>query len=451
VSALALALAGGVLFLPPLAVLAALAALGFVTVALLRPRTGLLFWIVTTPVLTFWVAIRLGAGVPDLTYDRLFVATLLGVLVLRVILHLGRFPQMGRTELAMVVFVLLAGLSLVQSHQFTSDLQLLLDAYVVPFLIFWIARALYSEGGSPSTVLWALIGLGGLLLGLGTVQFVTGKLLLVPSGFLPIHGGRMTGPFVNAAEFGAVLAIIGTFCLAFVGRVRNAAARWAATAGVALLFAGAACSLTRAVWVASAAGMIAIAWRSPRVRRLLPWLAGTAVALIWLPYVWNPAVWAERTANIGSIHSRIIAMATAVRMWVHEPLLGYGFGRWVFYDNSREFLAPLAGIPAERASMVDVPHNEFLHILVLSGAVGLIAYLVIFLGALKAAARWRGLADPHWRCFTVGFGAATVVYLVTGQFVDLVFLVYLNMLFYFLFGVVIGLLDRERADRVEPG
>lgn len=448
---LAVVLSLSVLTWQPGSVLAVIAGVVSIAAVFRAPRAGLLLWLVTTPILSFWVVIPLGAGVPDVTYNRVFVASMLAVILLRAVLGLGPGLRAGKIEWTMVLFVTLAGISLWKSQRLTTDLQLLLDAYIVPFLIFWIARTLYAESGSLRAVVGTLIVLGVSLAATGFLQRLGGRVPLTPVGFQPIHLDRMTGVFDNAAEFGGVLAMIACVCLSFASASRSYASRLGLLAAATLLGVTAVLSMTRAVWLGMLVGVIIIAWRSSLARRLLGWSAVPAfvVGIVVLPAIigdlFAPNTMRERAGEIGPVYNRVIATTTALRMWTDKPLFGYGFGRYVYLENHREYLRPVGSIAAELGARVDVPHNEFLHLLVLTGAVGLAVYLFIIYQAARVARRWQILPPGPARGLALGFSGSMAVYLINGLFADLVFFWFHSALFYFLLGTLMGVRDRRLA------
>ncbi len=441
---LGLILCIAVVTLGPISLLAALGAAVCLAVAFLRPKGGLLFWLVTTPLFSLWAGIRLGAGVPDLTYDRLFIGTILGILVVRMILGVTRPVRPGPIEWAMAAFTVITAASLVWSSSTTTDLQLLLDAYITPFLVYWIARNLFAADAAPRGLIGSLIGLAAFLAVLGFLQMTLGRVPLTPGQFNPIHEGRMTGPFVNAAEFGGVMAMIGCFTIAFSAVFRKGG-RWILGIVASVCFAAAAASLTRAVWVGAVTGIAIIVWNSRAARRLALSLGVLAViaGVLLLPMVMEPDSFVERGTHLDPIYSRLISTTTALRMWASSPVMGFGFGRYVYYWNSRAFLSSFGSISAGHGHAVDVPHNEFLHILVLTGGIGFLCYLGIFHGAWRAVRAGRRAREPGTRCAALGLGAAMAVYVVIGLFTDLLFMIFLTTLFYFLLGALGGLLDSE--------
>jgi O-antigen ligase len=164
----------------------------------------------------------------------------------------------------------------------------------------------------------------------------------------------------------------------------------------------------------------------------------------------NSQLLEARATEQAPIYNRIISIATTLRMWVEKPVLGFGFGRYVYAEHSREFLTPVGPIPAEWGAEVFVPHNEFLHTLVMMGAAGLACYAVIVWNALRTAASCRRLDPESGQWLGLALGAALAIYVVDGMFADLIFFEFHGMLFFILFGAASGRLDQHAAALPAP-
>lgn len=442
----AAALGIAVLALPPFTVALAFAGTVGLGVVYGRPRLGLLAWFVTTPILGFWARISLPAGVPDLTFDRGFVVVAAVTLALRRLAgHAGPL-RLGRVELAMAIYAGLAGLGVLRGSDVTTDLQLLIDAYVTPFLVYVLVRRIAADAPDARPFLFAvgLVGVG--LAALGAAQMTLHRIPLVPASFVPIHVGRMTGPFYNAAEFGSVVSI-GALAAALLASVeRGPLRRAAATVAAAVCVGAAVASLTRAVWLGLVLATCVVAWRHRPSRGALRAVAVTAVVLaaLVLPAVVTLDDVLERGAESKPVEIRLVSAMTAARMWIDRPLLGYGFGRWTYYENRGEHYTAFGDISAERGAVVGVPHDEFLHQLVLTGALGLACHVAIWTAALWAGLAACGRRRAEVRALGALLLAAMTIYLVNGLFADLLFFPYLTTTVFLLFGAVRGLLDAPR-------
>ena len=96
-------------------------------------------------------------------------------------------------------------------------------------------------------------------------------------------------------------------------------------------------------------------------------------------------------------------------------------------------------------AVLSLPHNEFLHIAVMMGLVGLFIYVGVFASSIRfslAAYRRLGQRDDTRRNLIVFFWAVMVVYLTNALFIDMIFFSFLNSLIFMLAGIV----DRVHLD-----
>jgi O-antigen ligase len=116
----------------------------------------------------------------------------------------------------------------------------------------------------------------------------------------------------------------------------------------------------------------------------LAWALALAVA--W-PFIADSAFVRLRVMDMTPIHARIVTTATALNMVAHRPLLGYGFGRYTYDSGKWDYVVGAFGLSSQLAYGTGVPHNEYLHVLVLLGLVGFVPYALILILAWRTAAR----------------------------------------------------------------
>lgn len=179
----------------------------------------------------------------------------------------------------------------------------------------------------------------------------------------------------------------------------------------------------RAGWLALAGGYCVVAALAPMVsrgaiaskglgRRILYRLGATAVFLVVLAAILAATVPSLRS-RIGELTAhrhRTELWLSALEVTKHGPLTGIGLGN---YSRAHELLFP-PGHPLHREFHVTA-HNVFLHVLVERGAVNLVIFSVVFIGALVSAIRplWLkckdSLPDVH-RLALIGCLSAFTVY-----------------------------------------
>ncbi|HYB42972.1 MAG TPA: O-antigen ligase family protein [Candidatus Methylomirabilis sp.] len=180
---------------------------------------------------------------------------------------------------------------------------------------------------------------------------------------------RARGPFSIYMTLAGVLNIV---LLATAPRLLAAGRRWAGPAWLITL-AGLAATLTRGAWIGLVAGVLTLLPTSRRGRWLLLGILLAAVATA----VIGPAALRQRVVSMSdaqdpTVREREYMWQSGVAMWREHPLLGWGPGG-VKREYSR-FVMP--GAVKTRTGHL---HNVPLQILVERGALGLAAWMSIWL------------------------------------------------------------------------
>jgi len=182
---------------------------------------------------------------------------------------------------------------------------------------------------------------------------------------------------------------------------------------VALCAAGVVFTLTRAVWIASAAGTVAAIIMTPGLRRHLVPLAALATVLVigTLTFVPGLSIRAsERESAQLPVWARLNTAAAAVDMIGDRPLLGFGWGRFVpasgpYYVLHEDY--PLYGYGLE-------VHNVFLARAVDLGLIGASLWLAGLIAAVGGAVLTRG--PPEAIALRAGLVALLVNWVVVANF-----------------------------------
>ena len=194
---------------------------------------------------------------------------------------------------------------------------------------------------------------------------------------------RIRGPFFNQNYFGFLLASAIVLAMATIGRLRRSA-RVLPVLVAAIALVALALTFSRGATLSLIIGLITLAWF--RSRRLAAGLAVTATLLVAIAY---PIFLDARASGSGNeLLSGLAAendntdlrgsiLITGVRLFLRDPIVGVGYGRFTF--ESPWF---------EQSLLVTEPHNSYTQILAEQGLVGGAAALgcVVALGmAIRAA------------------------------------------------------------------
>ncbi len=420
-----------------------IAGTGFSVLVFFYPVKAFLFWLITSPILNFYVKVPLGAGIPDLTFDRITVFMLLIVILIKVILHMMEPHPLGKIEKYMMLFVCFAGFTVFFTPNKSSNFQTLIDFYVTPFFIFFLAKQLLRSEQDLDNLFWAFLLTGIYLAVIGIFQYYTGRTLFVPAYFKRMFAERATGPFVSAIHYGAVMSALLVSSWYILWFNKKHLVKLLLFGFLSLIFFAVVLSLTRAVWVGCIASVSIILYCYPKYRWKVVCsqvLAGI-IGFITIFFFMTDSVVYRRITELDPIYNRIMTNVACIRMALTKPVFGYGYGEKTFSLYWRKFMVSVGSIGVQHGHAVWVPHNEFLHILVLTGFTGFFLYTSIFRHGFKAS-RSLFKINPQSRVvnknFVIFFWGILGIFVINGLFVDLMFYKYFCSIFYLWLGAIDG-------------
>ncbi len=347
-------------------------------------------------------------GPISMTSGRFFLIALVGCYVYQRWLGRGEPKPIGRDEVLLGGFVALLITSAFLHNVPTGDgqpvMQHLINGYLIPLTLFWIARESKLTERHMKIVHVSLVAFGvylaitGLLEISGQWAFVFPRYIADPEA--GIHFGRARGPMVSSVSYGL------TLCVAiFSGWTLwpRASRRWQLLliTFVPLAAAGIFLSYTRSVWMGAALGLIVLMlttlrgqWRTAVV--------GTVVvsAALVASTNFDSILAFNRNDNSaaqtrGSVSIRGTFAYVSWLMFQDQPLLGVGFGQF-----------PTAKLPylSDRSSDLNleairpyVHHNMLLSVLTEVGLIGLLMFVGVFVYWAIGAWRLRQAAGaPPW-------------------------------------------------------
>jgi putative inorganic carbon (hco3(-)) transporter len=298
---------------------------------------------------------------------------------------------------------------------------------IVSFLLFTLAPVIFAKAQHRSMLLGCLVAVGLYLAvtsffeALGLTALVYPRYISDPA--IGIHVGRARGPFLEAVGNGTAI-YIGLVAAVIAARTwhgrwqRNVASVTALLCAGSLVF-----TLTRSVWVGSAAATVVTMLAHPQLRRwLLPVAVGaalmTAGTIAVVPGLGENVQ--TRESSQGPIWDRLNLSRAALNMAEARPLVGFGWERFkvVGTDYFQQGDFPLtAGVG------VNV-HSAYLSNLAELGLAGTSLWLLSTVLVVWMALRRRG--PPELVPWRYGLIAISVLFLVVSAFV-----------YPYLFGVVV--------------
>lgn len=390
----------------------------------------------------------------DLALDRILPPLLLGGYVVQ--RWLGRTDPKPWTR---VDTLLAAFTGLIIVSTFTHDwnapvpkdvtppLWRLTIAYLLPLLVYWIARQSTLDRRS-MTVVYAGMTLFGLYLGVTAILEVYGQWWGVFPSFianpkLGDHYGRARGPLLDSVAFGFTITACLMAAIAWRPRLGRPA-QLLVFGLVGLMLVAIYFSYTRSAWMGAAAALTVVlaitaqgAWRPLLVGSLLVAMLVVTVARFDDLMGFKREYSAEGTRDSATL--RPVITYVSWKMFLDHPVFGSGFGQ--YYRAKNDYLDDRdTELALERARELQ-HHNLLLAILVDTGLVGLSLYLAILaLWARDAFRLWRSAETPDWAkpqaLICLGVLAA---YLPNALFHDVSHTNYVQLLLFFVMGVTAGL------------
>jgi O-antigen ligase len=419
-------------------------------------RGATLAWIIGTTTV-FPVGNERLEAISVFTFDRaafLVVAALLALWVVRTPDLLRRW---GWAEASMGLYLAVVLVSWGTTLEgkgrvdLKRDADLLLTSVAMPFTAFAVARygGWSREQALAGLRLVVVIG-ATYLIAVGLVQALVDWRFLVEEVNQTVHRSRARGPFPNALQYAVLLAVLTPMAVVLAAREPRRRRRRLLFLLCAALAEALLLSQLRIAWVALPVALLYLAAVCPTVRRPALLVAAGFGALVGLASVGLDLHWIagsdgalrqplgsvrERLVDGEPAYNRIAVYATALNMISHRPLLGFGFGGRTFLRERGDYYASCCGVSPEWAVPCDVPHNEILNLLVLMGAVGLLAYLgmVAVLWRGLTAARLSGFDDPL--SLAAAAQAGIVALVIIGQLHDVMYLSAAQTLLFFVVGL----------------
>jgi O-antigen ligase len=397
---------------------------------------------------------------PDLTLPRLMLFLLLCYAFAVRVAGNVRFLPFSRLDKWMLInlLVMVASMMVYGSAAMVkteaAPLSLFVDGFLLPFIIYWIAKNFIYQEAEVRGLLWIFFIIG-IYLSITAVFEIYGPKSLVWPKFIMdptirMHLGRARGPMLNAATNGAM--IVFGFIAGLLLRSRSQGLTQHLITLLLFLFPlSVFLTRTRAVWLAFLLviiimGVFAPGRFLPRWRYLLvPLAVLMVIAGIKAESFMSRSRAEGGVMQISPITDRVALAQIAYRMALVRPIFGFGLGR--FHRHSPEFLGKIGSLvkPTEYAA-AHVQHNLFLSTLVDTGLIGIFALLFLF-WIIWRYSLWlfRLLPDDGFlsKSFVVFFWAALGSYAVATMFILPSYFLVFNAQFYALVGVVAGMYERR--------
>jgi O-antigen ligase len=308
-------------------------------------------------------------------------------------------PQRIPLDVPLLVFASISIVSVLLSGEIREGFWNLRN-YLLIGVIYLITATMRDSPSLRRLSAVLLVSAGGSAL-YGTALFVLGR----GDGTL----GRTSGSFSNAMTFGGVMLMLCSLCFALAiargvrGRSRVAFVTAAALTATALFF-----SFTRSSWL----GMLVSASIALVIqrRRLLPlFLGGLVMVVLLLPADYRARFTSVFDLDYRTNVQRLEMLEGGWRIFKEHPIIGVGpIDLSELYERHK---------PPEAQYVFGHLHNNLLNIAVTLGAVGLAAFVYLFVSIFRIMARNLRLdLPPPERAWVVGSVSAVAGFLANGLF-----------------------------------
>jgi O-antigen ligase len=290
-------------------------------------------------------------------------------------------------------WLVLSLLSMINVWQWAAFGRGLLEAVLMPLLLYVALRQVASEHKQLRRFIIALAISGSLVALIGLMHWLAG-------GGTEADGvRRLVGPYFSPNH--AALYLVRILPITAVLWIVQPTRRWLWTLVALLLGVALLLTASRGAWllgVPAAGLLLGRFWLQTRSwRTFQPWLTPNWLILPLLGLLGGSLALAwPRLTNSASLLNRLAIWQNTLQLWADFPWVGTGPG--AFFWRYPAYVQP-----GDEFNLLH-PHNLWLEIASTWGALGLLWFLVMLLVTSKLFQQlWANLNEPGW--FAVGLGA----------------------------------------------
>jgi O-antigen ligase len=372
-----------------------------------RPLNGVLVWLFFMVFIETWVKIPMGAGLPDLSFSRFTIAFLATFMLAMAAIGKFRFARIGLAEvciLATSIGIMIAAPQSVNPNP-TGVIQMAISIHFTPLVIYFFVKNLVQNNKDLHEVFWTIALLGFVSGTYAAYEHATGNILFVAKGrevgeLFRGSGIRMIqGIMGSTGSMGRALAVTipVTFYL-FLERKGRDARKFLLAGMLAAQLYGIVIAMSRTPWYALLAALFIMQLFYPQFRKVFYVIVFVAAIVLWATWdqVSESDVADRVDDKVSTMEGREARWQAGFNMWQVKPIRGWGFGR--YRQESGRFRTD------GKRSNLGAIENDYLHILVGSGLIGFLPYLLFLLAPLVNSLRlffrarapgWSGFIKPE--------------------------------------------------------
>lgn len=425
-------------------------------ISLRNPLHGLLLALLLGPYSSF-IALDLdvGSGIPALSLARTMAALLVFWLLVQAVRGQRRIRRFTWSYLIYALFLLSLLFSTTRSlYDRSFVFQSILDAYILPFVMLYLAYQIVTDLRDLRFYSAALVLLGVSFAFLIVREQVTGEVLfnIREASSYSRSLQRVSSLMGNAAPMGVSTALalplgIALLLQVFNGEgattVRQMLARLLLPVALLFIALGVFLTYNRASWLGVVITVVVFALLRPRARRLLlPLLLVAAIlaAIFWQNITASAAV-NERLLNESSLDYRGTVARLALDMARENPIFGQGYYNFGPIAKER-----YGWDPSPVFGYYPPAHNTLMFVLVSGGLLALLPYVGWFaMTAWQGLRRYTATWSDEVRDVLAAGAALLLLYFSASITFDNVDAVSMNMIFATTIGAIMGATKTPRV------
>ncbi len=410
-----------------------------------RPLYAVLIWLALDAFVETWVKIPMGQGIPDLSFSRFLIPFVSVFLLAQGAIGKFRFARLNLAELCIIA----APLGIMVSAPLIKDSKgVILYAiafHFIPMMIYFFTKNLVQSRSDLDRLFWVITLLGVVSAAYGIYEMATGHILFVAQ--TEDINNRLAGyseslklirGYVGSANIGRILtySIPISFYLFFENK--SLGRKILLLSLMAVQAYGLFLTYNRTSWYALLISLGLLQFFYPQFRKAFWVIAMVAGVILFITrdQVNESAVVQDRVnSKVSTLEGRQGNWDAGYRMWQARPIRGWGFGQ--YEQKSGQFRTDGKN---ENYTAIE---NDYLHILVASGLIGFIPYVLFQLVPLlysfplffKArAAAWPGFVKME----TVAIFWAVMLAFVLGSYTQVQTQTIVKMIPFAVAGAVVG-------------
>jgi O-antigen ligase len=423
-----------------------------------NPLHGVLLWLFFTPFLETWINIPMGAGIPDLEFSR-FIAAFLAIFMLaRAATGKSRFARAGLAEVCIVATAFGIAVAAPLSKDPNETLQSALTMYFIPLALYFFAKNLVQNKDDLHKLLLVIAIFGLVAASYAVYENSTGNILFLAKGRedktytqYSENLRLLRGLLGRSGNFGRVLDSTIPITLYLFFEKKTASRKILLMGMLSIQGFGMFLTYNRTSWYALLISLSILQFFYPQFRKVYFVIVLVAAIALWATWdqVNESAVVQERVnEKTQDFNGRSARWEAGLNMWEAKPIRGWGFGR--YQEESGRFRTDGTHRNFEAIE------NDYLHILVGSGVLGFLPYLLFLLIPLVNSLRlffrarapdWSGFIKPE----TIAIYWTVILSFAITSYTQVQEQLIVKMLPFAITGAVVGshefLLRRSKAEK----